>query len=205
MTLLNNLPITTRIDRVRVWFGTSPRFQVYFLDDNAYPREGEWFWVRGDSRTDIVLKTVDAATTLRLTVRGGSTAVHVDGQRRGGSVRKDSLPGEEAVLELQLPRGFPYEGARAWSATLSVTGGFVPMFTTGQPRHTLPRRERQAGTGAVKTIAVVTSSPPFVEGGHLVIARSLVSALRKAGHTADLVLTPRTASDARARPTSRTG
>ena len=42
----------------------------------------------------------------------------------------------------------------------------------------------------MKTIAVVTSSPPFVEGGHLVIARSLVSALRDAGHTADLVLTP---------------
>lgn len=42
----------------------------------------------------------------------------------------------------------------------------------------------------MKTIAVVTSSPPFVEGGHLVIARSLVSALREAGHSADLVLTP---------------
>jgi glycosyltransferase involved in cell wall biosynthesis len=42
----------------------------------------------------------------------------------------------------------------------------------------------------VSTIAVVTSSPPFVEGGHLVIARSLVAALREAGHEADLVLTP---------------
>lgn len=39
-------------------------------------------------------------------------------------------------------------------------------------------------------IAVVTSSPPFVEGGHLVIARSLVRALHDAGHEADLVLTP---------------
>lgn len=42
----------------------------------------------------------------------------------------------------------------------------------------------------MSTIAVVTSSPPFVEGGHLVIARALVSALREAGHDADLVLTP---------------
>ena len=39
-------------------------------------------------------------------------------------------------------------------------------------------------------VAVVTSSPPFVEGGHLVIARSLVTALREAGHESDLVLTP---------------
>ena len=39
-------------------------------------------------------------------------------------------------------------------------------------------------------IAVVTSSPPMVEGGHMVIARSLVRALRDAGHTADIIVTP---------------
>jgi glycosyltransferase involved in cell wall biosynthesis len=42
----------------------------------------------------------------------------------------------------------------------------------------------------VSVVAVVTSTPPFVEGGHLVIARSLVTALREGGHEADLVLTP---------------
>lgn len=42
----------------------------------------------------------------------------------------------------------------------------------------------------MKTIAVVTSAPLFVEGGHLVIARSLVQALREQGHEATLVLTP---------------
>jgi len=42
----------------------------------------------------------------------------------------------------------------------------------------------------VSRIAVVTSSPPFAEGGHLVIARALVTALREAGHEADLVVTP---------------
>ena len=42
----------------------------------------------------------------------------------------------------------------------------------------------------MSTLAVVTSSPPFVEGGHLVIARSLVTALRERGHQADLVVTP---------------
>ncbi len=40
------------------------------------------------------------------------------------------------------------------------------------------------------TVLVVTSSPPFVEGGHLVIARELVAALREAGHGADLFFTP---------------
>jgi glycosyltransferase involved in cell wall biosynthesis len=39
-------------------------------------------------------------------------------------------------------------------------------------------------------IAVVTSSPPFVEGGHLVIARALVQALREREHEAELIVTP---------------
>ena len=39
-------------------------------------------------------------------------------------------------------------------------------------------------------IAVVSSHPPFSEGGHLVIARALVRALHEAGHEAELVYTP---------------
>ncbi len=39
-------------------------------------------------------------------------------------------------------------------------------------------------------VLVVTSSPPLVEGGHLVIARELVRACRESGHEADLVVTP---------------
>jgi glycosyltransferase involved in cell wall biosynthesis len=39
-------------------------------------------------------------------------------------------------------------------------------------------------------VAVVTSSPPSVEGGHLVLARALVQALCDAGHDGHLVVTP---------------
>jgi glycosyltransferase involved in cell wall biosynthesis len=39
-------------------------------------------------------------------------------------------------------------------------------------------------------LAIVTSSPPNTEGGHLVIARSLVTAARACGHDARLVVTP---------------
>ena len=40
------------------------------------------------------------------------------------------------------------------------------------------------------TVAVVTSSPPFAEGGHLVMARELVRALREEGHQSGLIVTP---------------
>ena len=41
-----------------------------------------------------------------------------------------------------------------------------------------------------RRIVVVTSDVPFVEGGHLTIARDTVRALREYGCEADLVLTP---------------
>jgi glycosyltransferase involved in cell wall biosynthesis len=42
----------------------------------------------------------------------------------------------------------------------------------------------------VAAICVVTSSPPFAEGGHLVMARELVRALKEEGHDTGLVVTP---------------
>jgi glycosyltransferase involved in cell wall biosynthesis len=39
-------------------------------------------------------------------------------------------------------------------------------------------------------VAVVSSHPPFSEGGHLEIARGLVAALRDEGHESELILTP---------------
>jgi glycosyltransferase involved in cell wall biosynthesis len=39
-------------------------------------------------------------------------------------------------------------------------------------------------------VLVVTSAPPLVEGGHLVIARALAQALIEAGHRAEVVRTP---------------
>ena len=131
LTMVNTLPINTRVDRVRVMFGTSPRFQIYFLDDNAYPREGDGFWLRGDATTDLIVKTVDAATRLRLTVRGGQAPVTVEVRAAGGQASKALAPGELATLEVTLPRGFPYEGTRVWFVRLSVKGGFVPLFEGG--------------------------------------------------------------------------
>jgi len=42
----------------------------------------------------------------------------------------------------------------------------------------------------MSVIAIVTSAPPLVEGGHLVLARSLERALVEAGHRAGIIETP---------------
>ena len=52
-----------------------------------------------------------------------------------------------------------------------------------------PDRRVLQGQSAMR-VAVVTSSPPMTEGGHMVIARALVHALRAEGHHADIIVTP---------------
>ena len=56
-SLLNDLPINTTPERVRIQLAGEPRISAYFLDDNAFPPEGEWFWVKGGSRTDLLLRS----------------------------------------------------------------------------------------------------------------------------------------------------
>ena len=87
--------------------------------------------------------------------------------------------------------GFPYQGD---VAGLDGVGLEQPRVRADLPRgrvdrHPLSRRARRSDADSVMAhagrraqamsrIAVVTSSPPMVEGGHMVIARSLVQALR---------------------------
>ena len=33
-----------------------PPVMAYFPDDNAFDPEGEWFWVKGKSRADVILR-----------------------------------------------------------------------------------------------------------------------------------------------------
>lgn len=128
LTLVNDLPINIDVRRVRVLFGTSPRFQIYFLDDNAYEREHDTFWVRGNSRADMLFKTPERVRTLRLTLASGAHAprvtLRVDGERR----RLEMKPGETTTFDVALDEGFPYQGTRVWPVSVTVDGGFVPMF-----------------------------------------------------------------------------
>jgi hypothetical protein len=55
-SLLNDLPINVTPERVRIQLAGEPRISAYFLDDNSYPPEGEWFWVKGGSRADLLLR-----------------------------------------------------------------------------------------------------------------------------------------------------
>jgi hypothetical protein len=135
LTLVNDLPINTDVERVRVLFGTTPRFQIYFLDDNTYPKEREFFWVRGKSRADLLFKTPDPVTRLKLTLATGAVAADVVITAGGQRITKHFRQGEGGVVEIPIGPGFPYRGTRVWPVTVAVNSGFVPMFTSDSLDH----------------------------------------------------------------------
>jgi hypothetical protein len=135
LTLVNDLPINVRVDRVRQLFGQGPRFQIYFLDDNAYPRDGESFWIRGRSRADMLFKTPEAVRQLKLSVENGpfptEVRVTVDGRVVGASLGRN----ESTVVQVPVGPGRPYQGTRVWVVTIASSSGHVPLFDVGGEDH----------------------------------------------------------------------
>ena len=126
-TLVLDIPINTDPQRVRIWFGADPRFQIYYLDDNSYFREpDDAFWVRGDSRADILVKTDQVVRALQLGLRAGPSPVK--GTVRVGWKRYDFdlQPGELTTVGIELGAGFPYQGTRVWNVSIAADGGFLP-------------------------------------------------------------------------------
>lgn len=128
LTLVNDLPINTQPNRARVWFGQQRRFQIYFLDDNGFAREDLSFWVRGRSTAEFLVKTVEPARALDLTLTAGDVGVRVTARRGWTRQVVDLEPGETRTLAIPLDDGFPYQGTRVWAVSLSTDTGFVPFF-----------------------------------------------------------------------------
>ena len=136
LTLVNDLPINTQPNRARVWFGEARRFQLYFLDDNAYAREELTFWVKGRSTAEFLGKTVEPASALDLDLASGEVATSVTVSRGWHSQRVDLAPNATARVSVPLDGGFPYMGTRVWRVSIRSSAGFVPLFISGASEDT---------------------------------------------------------------------
>src|SRR6185369_5914361 len=126
LTLLNDLPIFTDPERGRMWFGDlgqgDPAFLLSFLDDNAFSREADKsFWIRGESRAEIVFKTDRPIRRAFFTVAAGPLPADVT-VAIGGRSQSLHLEAEQSQqVAFTLPPGFPYEkeiqGGLLWKAS----------------------------------------------------------------------------------------
>ena len=134
LTLVYDWPINNQRDRVMVWFGDNPRgsspgFQLYFFDDNAFVEGDGTFWAKGESRAEFLIKTDRPMKRLQLTLTAGPQPVRVDAELSGRSQEVALAPGESRQITFALDRGFPYQGKwPVWTASISASSGFVPIF-----------------------------------------------------------------------------
>lgn len=135
LTMVYDWPINTDRSRVAVWFGdyppgSSPGFQIYFFDDNAYPPEvDKSFWVKGESRAEFLVKTDRPMKRLLLELTAGAAPTQVRAALAGRAQEIALQPGETKQVSFALGPGFPYQGRwPVWLASVSSSHGFTPIF-----------------------------------------------------------------------------
>jgi hypothetical protein len=151
LTLVNDLPVNVSPSRSRQPLGGTPPVSAYFLDDNAYNRETDAFWVRGESRADIMLRapivteptaTGEASRPLRIArldvwletgPRPNRVTVASDAETR----TIDMLPSTQQQFSLSMPPGLPYRPDPrfptnfVYNLSIESATGFIPLFENG--------------------------------------------------------------------------
>jgi hypothetical protein len=148
LSLVNDLPVNVTPSRARQPLAGDPPLVAYFLDNNAYDREGEWFWVRGEARAEMILRA-----PARLRPDGGRDSLRV--RRLLVEVRAGDVPnevvirtgaqtttvrleaGETRTVPVAMPGGLPYRPTPGhptnytYTLAIATERGFVPMFASG--------------------------------------------------------------------------
>lgn len=149
LSLMNDMPVNVTPSRVRQDLAGDPPVKAYFLDDNAYNREGEWFWVRGESRADLILRaparpleggghTILALDALEIELANGAAASTVTVDTGAERVRVEPGAYNAQTVRVRMPSGFPYKAVpgqpmnRVYAISIASSEGFIPMFDEGK-------------------------------------------------------------------------
>jgi hypothetical protein len=151
LTLLNDLPVNVTPSRVKVPLGGTPPLQGYFLDDNAYSRENDAFWVRGESRADVMLRVpvvVDVRdqqevvrplrlARLEVVLEGGALPNRVTIKTGADTAVVELPPNDSRSVTVAMPSGVPYKAFPelptnyVYLISIRSASGFIPMFQGG--------------------------------------------------------------------------
>lgn len=148
LSLVNDLPVNVNPSRVKIPLGGQPPLQAYFLDNNAHRPEGPRFWVRGESRADIILRAparlradggYDALRVEKLLARFSTGATETTVRIGTGRTTYElTIPEHDSrLVQLDIGDGLPYRPVPGqptnyvYFMSISSDRGFVPLFSTG--------------------------------------------------------------------------
>ena len=151
LSLVNDLPVNVSPSRSRQPLGGVPPISGYFMDDNAFNREGDAFWVRGESRADILLRApapLESSAAgeqphplrvprMEIMLETGPKPNHVT-IRTGAVAQEIDIPANDRrTIILPMGEGLPYKPYPAnptnyvYAISFETTTGFIPLFETG--------------------------------------------------------------------------
>jgi hypothetical protein len=84
--------------------------------------------VRGQSRAEFLVKTVEPASFLELTLATAAAPTRVTVSRGGWSTTVEMQQDQTTQVRVPLDGGFPYQGTRVWVVSIKTTGAFVPRL-----------------------------------------------------------------------------
>jgi hypothetical protein len=144
LTLLNDLPMAASPDRSKRLLGGAPQVLAYFPDDNAFDPEGEWFWVKGKSKAEVILRApvadvgndrfvTKAVATLTIEIQNGARPDRVTVSTGRESQTLTMKPEEVARVTMAVEDGVPYRRdeqptSYVYTVTIETTSGFVPFL-----------------------------------------------------------------------------
>jgi hypothetical protein len=152
LTMVNDLPVNVTPSRTRQPLGGTPPLFAYFIDDNIYNREGDAFWVKGESSADVLLRAPIAPETQAAGVQEARslrieklTVILETGPKPNrvtidtGTERRtvDMAPSSQLTFDVAMTHGVPYKyhpdfpTNYVYMLSISTATGFVPMFETG--------------------------------------------------------------------------
>ena len=116
---------------------------AYFVNEGAYPPEGDRFWLRGRSRADVLLRAgsvVVVSDPVPLRVRSWSIEITNGSVPNRVTIRSgwrraslDLAAGEVRTVDLGAGSGVPYKPTRVptnyvYSLSFSTSAGFAPFL-----------------------------------------------------------------------------
>jgi hypothetical protein len=146
LTLLNDLPMASKPERVKQPLGGDPPVLAYFPDDNAFSpeRDGNAFWVKGKSRTEVILRAPvvnlgdrqfvsKSIVKLTFEVQNGADPAKVTVTTGAGKRVLAMKSAELTTFALPVESGVPYHRdenptSYLYWISISTTAGFVPFL-----------------------------------------------------------------------------
>ncbi len=103
------------------------RFDIFPQDENNFRNEEGGFWVKGASRTLVVIRTAERIAEFKVTLStpvSGPAAVELGGVERDVEWTKSGSL--EQSITFRAPRSFPWKGAYLYTLKVGTESGFYP-------------------------------------------------------------------------------